>query len=109
MSESLLVRESNVGLKNGVSPGTVGPNQRAWRRFRKNRPAISSLWFLLLVGLFILIYPIFSPFQPEQLSDAQFRPPNQQHWLGTDVHGRDLLIRLCYGAQISLMVGVFGA
>src|ERR1043166_7120858 len=87
----------------------LSPNQRAWRRFRKNRPAVFSLWFLLLVGLFVLVYPLFSPFRPEQLSDAQFQPPNGQHWLGTDVHGRDLLVRLCHGAQISLMVGLFGA
>ena len=87
----------------------LSPNQRAWRRFRKNRPAVISLWFLLFVGLFILVVPLLSPFRPEQLSDVQFQPPNSHHWLGTDVHGRDLLVRLCYGAQISLMVGVFGA
>ncbi len=103
---------SAVAINN--QPSTINqphlsPNQRAWRRFRKNRPAVVGLWFLLLVGLFILIYPLFSPFRPEQLSDAQFQPPNGHHWLGTDVHGRDLLVRLCYGAQISLMVGAFGA
>src|SRR6266446_1182403 len=92
-----------------LNPPHLSPNQRAWRRFRNNRPAVIGLWFLLLVGLFVLIYPLFSPFRPEQLSDAQFQPPNRQHWLGTDVHGRDLLVRLCHGAQISLMVGLFGA
>jgi hypothetical protein len=39
---------------------------------------------LLLVGLFILIHPLFS-IPTKQLSDAQFQPPNGQHWLGTDV------------------------
>ncbi|HEU0039280.1 MAG TPA: ABC transporter permease, partial [Verrucomicrobiae bacterium] len=92
-----------------LNPPHLSPNQRAWRRFRNNRPAVIGLWFLLLVGLFVLIYPLFAPFRPEQLSDAQFQPPNRQHWLGTDVHGRDLLVRLCHGAQISLMVGLFGA
>jgi ABC-type dipeptide/oligopeptide/nickel transport system permease subunit len=46
---------------------------------------------------------------PEQLSDAQFRPPNAQHWFGTDEHGRDVLSRVLYGAQISLLVGFVGA
>jgi len=47
--------------------------------------------------------------QPDQLSDDQFRPPSARHWFGTDVHGRDLLSRVLYGAQVSLLVGIIGA
>jgi peptide/nickel transport system permease protein/oligopeptide transport system permease protein len=43
------------------------------------------------------------------LSDAQFEPPSAGHWCGTDVHGRDLLSRLVYGARISWLVGIVGA
>lgn len=46
---------------------------------------------------------------PLALSDAQFDPPSYRHWLGTDVHGRDLLSRIVYGARISLLVGLVGA
>ena len=46
---------------------------------------------------------------PDQLSDAQLRAPSLQHWMGTDLHGRDLLVRLCCGAQISLLVGIVEA
>ena len=42
-------------------------------------------------------------------SDLQFQPPSQQHWFGTDIHGRDLLTRVFYGARISLLVGLVGA
>jgi peptide/nickel transport system permease protein/oligopeptide transport system permease protein len=45
---------------------------------------------------------------PNNLSDAQFTPPNAQHWFGTDVHGRDIFSRMLFGAQISLLVGVVG-
>jgi len=85
------------------------PNQRAWARFCRNRPAFFSLWLLLALVLFVIVYPWLSPYRPEQISDAQFAPPGAAHWLGTDVHGRDLLVRLCYGAQISLVVGIVGA
>ena len=46
---------------------------------------------------------------PEQLSDDQFHPPDARHWFGTDEHGRDVLSRVLYGAQISLLVGFVGA
>ena len=68
-----------------------------------------SSFFLLLVLAFAVIYPLVSHFRPDQLSDAQVQPPSAQHWLGTDGHGRDLLVRLCCGAQISLLVGIVGA
>jgi oligopeptide transport system permease protein len=85
------------------------PGQRAWRRFRSHRPAVISAWFLLGVVLFVFIFPLFSHFQSEELSNEQFAPPSATHWLGTDVHGRDVLVRLCHGAQISLLVGGVGA
>ena len=46
---------------------------------------------------------------PDTLSNAQFQPPSAAHWFGTDVHGRDLLSRVFYGAQVSLLVGAVGA
>lgn len=87
----------------------ASPRQRAWRRFCRNRPAVFSGVFLLAVILFAVIYPLVSHYPPDQLSDAQFQPPSAQHFLGTDIHGRDLLVRLCCGAQISLLVGIVGA
>ncbi len=95
----------------------LSPNQRAWRRFKQNRPAVLSAWFLILLLLTIAAWPVALKFSsadfslahnPDQLSDAQFMPPSIQHWLGTDVHGRDLFSRILFGAQISLLVGVVG-
>jgi peptide/nickel transport system permease protein len=37
---------------------------------------------------------------------SRFDPPSAQHWLGTDDAGRDELIRLMIGGQISLLVGL---
>src|SRR5438105_3671168 len=87
----------------------ASPGRRAWRRFRRNRLAVISLLFLAIVIVFVVIYPWLAPYRAQQLSEAQFQPPTAQHWLGTDLHGRDLLVRLCLGAQISLVVGAVGA
>lgn len=85
------------------------PGQRSWRRFKRNRAAVASVGLLLALAACILIFPLLSHYKPDELSDAQFQPPNAQHLLGTDAHGRDLLVRLCYGAQISFVVGIVGA
>ena len=65
--------------------------------------------YLLTVLVVILIGPGVSPHRPLATSDVQFQPPDWTHWCGTDVHGRDLLVRMFHGARISLLVGLVGA
>ncbi|MBI3876506.1 MAG: ABC transporter permease, partial [Verrucomicrobia bacterium] len=45
----------------------------------------------------------------DAVSDAQFHSPSAQNWLGTDIHGRDLLSRIASGSRVSLLVGLVGA
>ncbi len=85
------------------------PNQRAWRRFRRNKPAVIGAIALFFLFALVLSWPLISHYKPDATSDAQFRPPSSGHWFGTDVHGRDLLSRTFYGARISLVVGAVGA
>jgi peptide/nickel transport system permease protein/oligopeptide transport system permease protein len=85
------------------------PSRRAWQRFRQNKLAVVSAWFLLAVVTLVLIWPLVAPHNPDVLSDEQFRPPSLKHWFGTDVHGRDVFSRVLYGARISLLVGIVGA
>src|SRR3954468_4866156 len=87
----------------------LSPNRRAWRRFVCNRPAFLGALFLATMILLILVWPLFAPYSPIAVSDLQSIPPTAHHWFGTDVHGRDLLTRIFYGARISLLVGAVGA
>jgi peptide/nickel transport system permease protein/oligopeptide transport system permease protein len=118
---------SNAPSVNAARPGAalpaipLSPNQRAWRRFRRNRVAMASTFLLALIVSLILVWPLFNrprlgphlppamTHAPNAVSDAQFQPPGGQHWFGTDVHGRDLLSRVCSGARLSLFVGLVGA
>jgi ABC-type dipeptide/oligopeptide/nickel transport system permease subunit len=98
----------------------LSPNQRAWRRFRRNRVAMASLLLLAALVSAILVWPLFSrpeialhlpralTHRPNAVSDDQFQPPGAQYWFGTDIHGRDLLSRVCGGARLSLFVGLVG-
>jgi ABC-type dipeptide/oligopeptide/nickel transport system permease subunit len=96
----------------------ASPGRRAWLRFKKNRAAVLSAWYLAAVVFVIVAWPIALKFsgdtfakahKPDEISDAQFMPPSAQHWFGTDVHGRDVFSRVLFGAQISLLVGIVGA
>jgi peptide/nickel transport system permease protein/oligopeptide transport system permease protein len=86
-----------------------GPAQRAWRRFLRNRPGVISGGLLLVVLLVVLLWPALGALPPDAVSDDQFVAPSAKHWFGTDVHGRDLLSRVMYGARLSLLVGAVGA
>ncbi|MBM3845287.1 MAG: ABC transporter permease [Verrucomicrobia bacterium] len=93
-------------------PALVTPGQRARRRFVRNTPAVIGLiWVVTLVALVLLVVlcPSLWPYSFETTSDAQFQPPSYDHWFGTDIHGRDLLTRVLYGAGVSLLVGLAGA
>ena len=87
----------------------LSPNQKAWRRFLKNKPAVVSLVFFTVFTAIVIFVPLLTNTNPDALSDEQFQPPSAAHWFGTDIHGRDQLARVIYGARISLLVGAVGA
>ncbi|WP_214096229.1 ABC transporter permease [Candidatus Methylacidithermus pantelleriae] len=64
---------------------------------------------LLTLTLTSLLGPWLLPYDPITMSTKQLAPPSLEHWLGTDIHGRDLLARLFEGIRISLLVGLVGA
>jgi ABC-type dipeptide/oligopeptide/nickel transport system permease subunit len=65
---------------------------------------------VLLFVAAALLAPWLAPFDPRHvpagLAALTLRPPGPAHLLGTDALGRDLLSRVLYGGQVSLMVGV---
>lgn len=81
--------------------------QDAWRRFRKNAPAMIAMVVLVLLLLGSIIIPMFWPYTYDQ-QDRQNRnsSPSAEHLFGTDKLGRDLFIRVVYGARISLSIGL---
>ncbi len=78
-----------------------------WRRFIRHRLAFLGLVLLCLIALASILGPILLPYSPFKvdLRDAG-EPPSPAHWLGTDLVGRDVLVRLLYAGRVSLFVGI---
>ena len=69
---------------------------------------ILSSGFLIMIFLASVLAPWIAPYsyqEQDMLNLLSF--PGENHWLGTDRLGRDLLSRMIYGARVSLFVGVF--
>ncbi|MBS4214694.1 MULTISPECIES: ABC transporter permease [Neobacillus] len=77
-----------------------------WSVFKKSKLGMFSLIFLLLTITISILAPIISPYDPiNQNAAERMLPPSGDHWLGTDAFGRDILSRIIYGSQTSLLVG----
>ena len=80
--------------------------QDAWLRLRKNHLAVFGLIMLSLFIIIALLTPWIAPYgYAEQNLELGATPPSAQHWLGTDIFGRDLLTQILYGGRLSLAVG----
>jgi oligopeptide transport system permease protein len=90
----------------------LSPFKASWRRYSRNKLALGSMIILLLVALACFAGPLVFPYGTE---DADFdniaAPVNlfSIHPFGTDEFGRDLLLRVLVGGQVSLSVGFVGA
>jgi oligopeptide transport system permease protein len=82
------------------------PGRDAWLRLRRNRLAvISGAFVVLLATVCIVVPPFLGHGYADQNLSLGATPPSAAHWFGTDELGRDLFARLLYGGRISLMVG----
>jgi oligopeptide transport system permease protein len=87
-------------------PSTTA-GQDAWRRLKKNKLAMIGLYTVLFIILVAVLGPWLSSlsYSDQNLMQTN-KPPSTGHWFGTDNLGRDLFIRVLYGARISLAIGI---
>ena len=80
--------------------------QDAWRRLKRDRLALLGGAAILLILLLAVVGPWLSPYAYDTQDFLESNElPSLKHWFGTDMFGRDLLVRVLYGARISLAVG----
>jgi len=86
----------------------------ARRRLLRDKGGMCGVLIVLLLAAAALLAPVIAPYPPgfEDPNGLTMLgaplPPSPGHWLGTDPNGRDVLSRVIYGVQISLLVGVVG-
>lgn len=76
-----------------------------WQRLRHNRMALVGAVIVLIMFLMAAAASL-SSLDPAAINVSQsLLPPSAAHPLGTDDLGRSVLVRMLYGARISLLVG----
>ena len=90
-----------------VAVKEAGPWLRAWRRLRRRRGAMLGLAVVLGFAVLAVFAPWIAPQDPLATSWSAIRKaPSAAHWLGTDEIGRDVLSRVIWGSQASLLAGL---
>lgn len=95
-------RESFIEIKKSMSYW-----QDAWRRLKRNRVAMVSLYIIIAIILFAFFGPVFSDYHySDQIRGSENISPSWEHPFGTDNLGRDILVRTMFGARVSMIIGV---
>lgn len=103
----------------GEIPGSIlgkSPWQLFWSRFLKDRAALTGAGFIVLLVIIAFAAPLVADlvghgpndrFQRE-MTDSFGLPkgPNGEFWFGADSSGRDVFVRVLYGARTSLIVAL---
>jgi peptide/nickel transport system permease protein len=102
----------------GISYVARSPLQLFWRRFRRDRVALVSLAFIVLLIVVALAAPLVVSLlglpgpnvQNPNLTNAFGSPlgPSAAHPFGVDPLGQDVASRVIYGTRVSLIVGIVG-
>jgi peptide/nickel transport system permease protein len=111
----------DAGVPAGEEAGkeVVGrtPFQLFWTRFKADRAALGGLAVIILLIVLALCAPLVAKLTghgpndlyQREMTDSFGLPkgPNADFWMGADQAGRDVFVRVVYGARTSLIVGLF--
>jgi len=119
MSISEIEFQAKTVEETGAASGIEGRSQwwLTWRRLRHDKMAMISMAVIIAMAIIAIAAPAFAaltghapnsvyPNQGLSASGAPVGPGQHGFLLGTDELGRDLFVRIVYGARVSLFVGI---
>ena len=96
---------------------SLTPGQIFWREFRKDRLALVRIVFSAVMVVAAVAAPLMARYVVHHTPDHLYlneldqfslpKGPSRKFWFGVDDTGRDLFVRILYGARTSLIVAFF--
>lgn len=92
------------------------PWELFWRQFRRDRWALAGVVIVVVMILLAIFAPVFAKITGHGPNDVNLKVldefglpsgPSSTYWLGVDQTGRDLFVRIVYGARTSLIIAFF--
>lgn len=99
-----LLKDEDKHVNEIVRP-SISYWQDAWRRLKTNKLAIVSLIFIVIITILAIAVPWLSKYDYKTNDLAMSNQwPSTTHWFGTDQLGRDMFVRVMFGARYSLII-----
>lgn len=83
--------------------------REVWDRYKRDKLAMFGLILFALMCLAALSTNFLIDYEEDVITmhlTEKFQGPSAEHWLGTDLFGRDLFSRILWGARISMFIGM---
>lgn len=95
---------------NAIVRPSIGYWKDAWMRLKKDKISLISLGLVILIVIGAITVPMFSKYNysTNDLMSTNMKP-SAEHWFGTDQLGRDIFVRVFFGARYSLIIAVVAA
>lgn len=79
-----------------------------WFSFKKNKLAMLGLVIFLVMATLAVLVTLLGDYEAAIEMDVSNKllEPSIEHIFGTDQYGRDILLRMLFGARVSLSIGV---
>ena len=98
---------TGVGQLPGAAVSAREPRASAvyWARLRRKRLGMIALLVIIMIYGGGLFAEVAAPYSfTEQNLEQKWQGPSEEHWLGTDILGRDMLTRVLYSSRTNLII-----
>ena len=87
----------------------LASSQIAWLRrvipqIVRSKSAMIGLAVIFFWIFIAIAAPVISPYSPTEMEGTRLESSSREHWLGTDIIGRDVMTRLFWGTRVVMLL-----